>query len=140
MVDLAEGMESRNYRFRYRTDPRCLWDLLAMSLSLLMVAGTLVFCIWVSFQIVDIGYSMQELQREEEKLRKALQTLDLEEDTLKQPQAIDAIARGELGMSPMKINQILPPASLESDMASATALAMVSSPQRAGGQKNRPAN
>ncbi len=124
MVDLAEGVEARNRRIRRRTDRKSLVEMLATTLSLLMIAGALLFCLWVRSEVVNVGYALHQLEEQEEALIATQHNLETEEETLKQPSRIDLIAIEELGMSRVRVNQILPPAILPSQLPSSEALAM----------------
>lgn len=124
MVDLAGGMEDRNYCIRRRADRQNLTDLMFTTLSLIVIAGASLVCLWVRLQMVEIGYQMQALQESEERLSRARSALILEEETLKHPEQIDRIARIQLGMNRVRLNQLLPVGARADELASATSLAM----------------
>jgi cell division protein FtsL len=109
MVDWAGGIEARNYSIKHETDMRNLAELLWIILSLVMVAAVLLFYIWVRSHIVNTGYESQNLQSLEESLRRTQNSLILEEETLKNPERIDMVARNELGMIPLRPNQLIAP-------------------------------
>jgi cell division protein FtsL len=122
MMDWAEDIESRNYGIKRRTDRRNLADLLRIIGSLLMVGCVLLFYAWVRSQIVDIGYEEQRLQIQEKAALRDQANLILEEQTLKNPERIDGIARNELGMVRLNTNQLVAP---QTQDAQADTLAMV---------------
>lgn len=110
MTDWADGIEIRNNGIKCVIDPRIMSDLLRTIISLGLIAGALLFYSWVRSQIVYTGYESQELFAAEEKLLHIQKKLILEEETLKNPKRIDIIARNDLGMTPLRPNQlILPP-------------------------------
>ncbi len=107
MTDWSAGAETRNYRITHRTDARNLADLLISVLCLLMIAGALVGYLWVRSRIVNMGYANQQLKETEETLIRIRNGLILDEETLKQPQRIDLIARSMLAMEPLQPNQLM---------------------------------
>jgi cell division protein FtsL len=89
-----------------------------------MVAGALLFYSWVRSQIVNTGYESQHLFAEEESLMRTQKSLILEEETLRNPERIDAIARNELKMTPLHPNQlILPQQDVERGASNVVAMA-----------------
>jgi len=122
MMDWAGDIEARNYGIKRRTDRRNLVDLLRIIGSLLMVAGVLLFYAWVRSNIVDIGYEEQSLQAAEKSALRTQANYILEEQTLKNPQRIDGIARLELGMVLARTNQLVAP-QIPDDQAAAMAQA-----------------
>ncbi len=108
-MDWVGGIEDRNYGIRRITDSQKLSELLWIISSLAMVAGALLFYAWIRSQIVSMGYAQQQLQAQEESLLREQRKLILEEQTLKNPERIDAIARVELGMTPLRASQLLTP-------------------------------
>ncbi len=110
MVDWAQGALAKNHAIRRGVGLRQIVELLLTSLSIGLVAAALLFHSWVRVRIVDIGYEQQKLLAEEEALLKTQQSLSLEEQTLKSPERIDAIARNELGMQLLRADQLLAPA------------------------------
>jgi cell division protein FtsL len=140
MVDLADGIEARNYCIRRRTDRRSLTELLLTTSTLLMIAGALLFCLWARFGIMQIGYEEQQLRTVEASLVRTQTALILEEETLKHPQRIESIARDELGMFPVRLNQLLPVGVTDIEAASPTALAMAQVPSSGGGGRRSSPN
>lgn len=106
MTDWVGGMESRNHDVTRATDSRNLAELLRTVLFLAVVAGVLTFYLWARGQIIHIGYQNQQVVAEEKSLLREQGHLLLEEQTLKNPERIDAIARN-LGMVPIRANQLI---------------------------------
>jgi cell division protein FtsL len=109
MTDWAEGIETRNYGIKSELDAGMLSELMRIIIALVLVAGALLFYSWVRSQIVNTGYESQQLFAEEESLMRAQKSLILEEETLRSPERIDAIARNELKMTPLHPNQLILP-------------------------------
>jgi cell division protein FtsL len=53
---------------------------------------------WQHYQWIQYGYRIEEAQKKKEQLSEIGRQLRLERATLRNPQRIDSIARGELGM------------------------------------------
>jgi cell division protein FtsL len=109
MTDWADGIETRNYGIKCVIDARILSELVRTIVCLAMVAGALLFYLWIHSQIISIGYESQKLLREEESLRSIQKILNLEEETLRCPERIDMIARTRLGMIRLSPNQLILP-------------------------------
>jgi cell division protein FtsL len=129
MKDWAAGIEARNYAIRHRTDSRNLSDMLRVLGSILAIAGLLFFYSWVQNQMVSLGYEIQSLQAREAELLRAQRSLALEEETLKNPERIDLIARHDLNMMPLRPSQVLAPQYQDIEFAGGTALAMATPPR-----------
>lgn len=115
MTDWAAGIEMRNYGIKREIDAGILSEHLKTIVMLGLVAGTLLFYSWVRSQIINTGYESQNLFTLEESLLRTQKWLILEEETLRNPERIDTIARAELSMAPLQPNQlILPPLPNES--------------------------
>ncbi len=127
MMDLACEIETRNYCIRHKTDPRILMELLRTILSIALVAGVFLFYSWIRSQIVNIGYENQRLLEAEESLLRIQQSLILEEETLKSPERIDAIARNQLGMTTLRPHQLILPKAPDLEKSSASTMAMTNS-------------
>ncbi len=141
MIDLARGMEDRNDLIRHRSDRCSPANLILGTLTVLLFAGALLFCLWVRFRVTEIGYEMQELEQTRIALERTRAALTLEEETLKHPQRIERIARNELGMMPAQPWQILPAGISDREIAAPTSLAMAGLPVRgAGSRKTVPVN
>ena len=108
MKDLAGNIESRNYGIKPRTDGRSLFDLLCIIVSIGALAGVLCFYLWVRLEITNTGYEAQRLRGERESLSRTAKNLITEEQMLRDPGRIDAIARMELGMLPLRPFQVMP--------------------------------
>ena len=125
MTDWADGIETRNYGIKSEVDAGMLSELLRNIVPLAMIAGALLFYSWVRSEIVNTGYESQSLFTAEEDLLRTQKRLILEEETLRNPERIDMIARIDLGMTPLRPNQfILPqPQDLERGLANTMAMA-----------------
>ena len=108
MVDWANSAEISNHGIKREVGFRNLMELLWIIFTLLVLGGVLVFQSWERSQIVSMGYEIQRLQAVEDSLLRSHKALILEEETLKNPQRIDELAREVLGMSPLRPQQILP--------------------------------
>lgn len=124
MIDWAEETADRNYGIGRKTDRRCVSELLKIILSLVAVSAALLFCSWVRSQIISIGYESQKLLAVEESLLRDQKGLILEEETLKNPERIDSIARNQLGLTPLHPNQLIPAAFQDLGFGGAGTLAM----------------
>ncbi len=124
MTDWADGIETRNYGIKNELDVHMLSELMRIIMALAVVAGALLFYSWVRNQIVNTGYESQSLFAEEESLLRTHQGLVLEEEVLKNPGRIDAIARDELGMVPLHPYQVLLPKIQEAERGSIDQMAM----------------
>ena len=110
MTDCVYGVEKRNHGIRKKTGisaNELFWTLFL----LVPIAGTLIFHLWVRGQIIKTGYEMQELSQHEESLMRMRERLVLSEEVLQSPERIDRIARGRLGMEPLRPEQLLTPRS-----------------------------
>jgi cell division protein FtsL len=125
MVDWADRTEISNYGIKREVGFRNLMELLWIIVTLLVLGGVLVFHSWERSQIVNMGYEIQRLQAVEESLLRSSKTLILEEETLKNPQRIDELARDVLGMSPLRPQQILPQPVPDVELSSVPTLALV---------------
>jgi cell division protein FtsL len=133
MTDWAQGIETRNYGIKNELDAGMLSDLMRVIIALVMVAGALLFYSWVRSQIVNTGYESQRLLTEEDLLLRAQKSLILEEQTLRNPERIDTIARNELKMLPLRPNQLILP-QIDVERSASNIVAMVDS-EAANAQK-----
>jgi cell division protein FtsL len=108
MVDLADGVEVRNYGLKRTPDPRILQESLALILPLAVIAGALSFHIWIRSQIIYTGYQKQDLKIQEEVLSRDRQHLVVEEQMLRNPKRLDEIAIKQLDMILVRPDQIIP--------------------------------
>jgi cell division protein FtsL len=127
MTDWAEGVETRNYGIKNEIDAGMLSELMRVIIALVMVAGALLFYSWVRSQIVNTGYESQQLFTEEKSLLRTQKSLILEEETLRSPERIDAIARNELKMTPLRPNQLIQPQIQDVGREASNVVAMVHS-------------
>jgi cell division protein FtsL len=125
MTDWAEGIETRNYGIKCVIDARILSELVRTIVCLAMVAGALLFYSWVRGQIVNTGYESQKLYTTEESLLQIKKRLILEEQTLRNPERIDIIARNHLGMNPLNPKQLIVAPIENIEVSASNKLAMV---------------
>jgi len=109
MRDWAYGIETRNYGIKCKIEIGTLMELMRIIMVFAVVAGAFLYYSWIRSHIVNTGYEIQDLFEQEKSLLRTQKTLILEEETLRNPQRIDIIARSELGMIPLRPNQIIPP-------------------------------
>ena len=109
MLDLAAGIEARNYGLGRSNGWRTVLESAPIILPLLGIMSVLSFHIWVRSQSIHIGYQSQQLSTQEEDLLQIQRQLILEEQTLKNPAWLEATARKNLGMILLKPNQIISP-------------------------------
>ena len=108
MTDWIYESEKRNYGIKKRTGINAR-ELFRILLLLIPVTGAFIFQLWVRSEITDTGYKTQELKRIEESLTKTQEKLIVKEEILQSPERIDRIARGRLGMEPLRPDQVLAP-------------------------------
>ena len=109
MTDWADGIEARNYGIKNEIDVHMLSELMRTIVALAMIAGALLFYSWIRNEIINTGYENQSLFADEESLLRTQKRLALEEETLRNPERIDIIARNDLGMTPLRPNQLILP-------------------------------
>ena len=63
----------------------------------------------IGSRIIDTGYEIQDLFSQEESLLRTQRALILEEETLRNPERIDRIARDALGMAPLRPGYLILP-------------------------------
>lgn len=135
MVDLAVGIEAKNYGLRKTIEPKALGESLKIILPLVIIAAALSFYIWIQCQSIHIGYQSQQLTNHEQELRRIQQQLILEEETVKNLATLEKIARNELGMIPLKASQIIPAPFENSDAIGSETLALGSFSQMLASRK-----
>jgi cell division protein FtsL len=108
MLDLAAGFEDRNYGLRRSTDLRILLKPLVVVFPFLAVAGSLFLYLWVGGQNIQTGYQLQRLQLKETELLNVRRQIIIEEQILKNPEKLNAMAQADLGMFLLQPNQIIP--------------------------------
>src|SRR5437773_7206011 len=128
MVDWAQERAISNNGITPKTDSRSLRQLLWLTLGPIMLAAVFVALLWERSQLVSIGYETQRLMEGEETLLRVQKSLILEEETLKDPERIDAVARGILGMAPLRPRQVLAAAMTDADLNTRATLAMARVP------------
>src|SRR5205809_6147251 len=128
MVDWAQERAISNNGITPKTDSRSLRQLLWLTLGPIMLAAVFVVLLWERSQLVSIGYETQRLMGAEETLLRVQKTLVLEEETLKDPARIDAVARGILGMTPLRPRQVLAAAMPDADLNAHPTLALARVP------------
>jgi len=127
MTDWADGIETRNYGIKSEIDASMLSELIRTIVPLAMIAAALLFHSWVRSQIVNTGYESQSLFAVKESLLRTQTRLILEEETLRNPERIDFIARNDLGMVPLRPNQFILPQFQDPDRSLLNTLAMAGS-------------
>jgi hypothetical protein len=108
MLDLAAGMETRNYTLKRTTDLQTLLESLKAVFPLAMIAGALCFHIWIQGQNIHIGYRNQQFKEREEMLSRIQKHLIVKEQALTDPKLLEEFARNELNMIILPANQIIP--------------------------------
>jgi len=105
MTDWADGIETRNYGIKCKTNGAMLMELMYTIAAFAIVAGALLFYSWIRSEIINTADESQELFAAQESLLQIRDALILEEETLRNPARIDAIARNNLGMTPLRPSQ-----------------------------------
>ncbi len=124
MTDWADGIEIRNYGIRNEIDAHMLSELMRIIVALAMVAGAFLFYSWIRSQIINTGYESQNLFAAEQSLLRAQKRLMLEEEILRNPERIDTIARNDLGMTPLRPNQLILPQIQDVELSAGNEMAM----------------
>jgi hypothetical protein len=107
MLDLAAGVESKNYDLSKTMDPQILRECLWLILPLAAIAIVLSFQIWIRSQVIHIGYQSQDLRKQEEVLKRNRQQLIVKKQALQNPKWLEAMASNKLGMTILKPDQII---------------------------------
>jgi cell division protein FtsL len=107
MEDWAAGVQARNYGVCRAPDARSVRETTWIVSSMLVIAGVLLFYSWVRNQMINQGYAEQMLQEQEAGLLLSERQLVLEEQTLKNLDRIDTIARNDLKMVPVQPGQVI---------------------------------
>jgi cell division protein FtsL len=127
MTDWADGIETRNYGIKSELDGSMFSELRRTIIPLAMIAGALLFCLWVRSEIVNTGYESQSLFRKEAELVRRQKSLMLEKQTLVNPERIDFIARNDLGMTPLRPSQFILPQIQDVERSLSNTMAMADS-------------
>lgn len=122
MTDWADGIQERNYGIRNEINANVLSEMMGVIIPLAVIAGVLLSYSWTRSQIINTGYESQQLFAQEQSLLRMKKSLALEEETLRNPERIDLIARLELGMTPLRPNQVILPRIDETDAGDAMAM------------------
>jgi cell division protein FtsL len=133
MIDWVGGIEVRNYGIKRVIGLRHLSVLLRMILPVAILMAFLCFYLWSCSQVVHLGYEDQQLQTLADSLRRTQKDLILEEETLKDPQRIDGIARNQLNMGPLHANQIVAPQDPAMGLNGPSVLALADPPASSSG-------
>jgi cell division protein FtsL len=81
----------------------CRW----VALGSLLAAGTMLYA-WQHFRCLELGYQLEELKAARVEAAELNQQLKLEAAALRSPMRIDAIARGQLGLTAPLPGQVAP--------------------------------
>jgi cell division protein FtsL len=82
-------------------------ELVMLAITGLALAAAVLAYAWQHFEMIRIGYRMEELRMEQEKLLKVQRQLSLERASLTSPDRVEAIATTQLGMTPPTVSQIV---------------------------------
>ena len=82
-------------------------ELLMLALTCLALAAAVLAYGWQHFEMIRIGYRMEELRLERERLVKIQRQLFLERASLTSPDRIESIAIRQLGMTRPSVSQIV---------------------------------
>ena len=97
-VEIEFDKKIDNSRLVREADSRCRREYICLTLlGAIFVLGAL-FYAWQQYQWIQYGYRIEEAQKQIDRLAEIGRQLRVERATLANPQRIDAIARGQLGM------------------------------------------
>jgi cell division protein FtsL len=82
-------------------------ELVMSAITALALALAVLAYAWQHFEMIRIGYRVEELRLEEEHLLKIQRQLFLERASLTSPDRVEAIATGQLGMTSPSVSQIV---------------------------------
>jgi cell division protein FtsL len=82
-------------------------ELLMLAITCLVLAAAVLAYAWQNFEMIRIGYRMEELRLERERLLKIQRKLSLERSSLTSPDRIESIAVQRLGMTTPSVSQIV---------------------------------
>jgi cell division protein FtsL len=82
-------------------------ELLMLAITCLVLAAAVLAYAWQHFEMIRIGYQMEELRIERERLLKIQRQLSLERASLTSPDRIESIATRQLGMTMPSVSQIV---------------------------------
>ena len=97
-IDIHFEKKINNSRIIRPVDAQCRVEYIVLTLlGAVFVLGVL-FYAWQQYQWIQYGYRTEEAQKKVEQLKETGRQFRIERATLSNPQRIDALARGELGM------------------------------------------
>lgn len=82
-------------------------ELLMVILTALALALAVLAYAWQHFEMIRIGYQMEELRIDQERLLKVRRQLALEKAALTSPDRVEALATGRLGMAYPSASQVV---------------------------------
>lgn len=86
-------------------------ELFMWALTGLALAAAVIAYAWPNFEMIRLGYRMEELRQERDELLEARRHLELQRATELSPARIEAIARDELGLvypEPERVHRLEP--------------------------------
>lgn len=98
---------SRRLTGNERLSPRALVKLVSAVVGASMITGALTFLVWLKIEQVQAGYSIFALQMRLVELRQEQSALEVERSALKRPERLSRLAHTELGLYPVRPEQIL---------------------------------
>ncbi len=104
-----------------------LWQRVAAGAAM---AGCLFFYAWQHFECIQLRYQVEQLQAQEAQANELNEQLHLQVATLRSPSRVDAIARGELGLTVPVPGQIAPVSYTPGDGVLAQASVNAGAPQQ----------
>jgi cell division protein FtsL len=107
MKDWAAEIETRNYGIKSGINTGTMFEFMRFLLMFSLIAGAFLVFSWVRNRIISTGYESQKLFELEASLLSTQKKLILEEETLRNPELIENIARTQLNMAPLSPNQII---------------------------------
>ena len=106
-IDIHFDKKIDNSRVIRPIDGRCRLEYICLTLlGAIFVVGALSYA-WQQYQWIQHGYAIGVAQTRVEELRETGRQLRIERATLNNPQRIDALARGELGMVGPSARQVV---------------------------------
>lgn len=90
--------EVRNERLVRELDRKRHRDLFMVVMTALVLTVAVIVYAWPHFEMIRLGYQMEELRQVREELFERKRHLELQLATEEDPERIDRIAREELGM------------------------------------------
>ena len=79
-------------------------ELLLLIASLMAVS---LFYVWSRIQVIEKGYRLSDLRKEQKELEELNRTLELETATLKAPERLETIGRTRFGLTRPQSNQVI---------------------------------